>query len=329
MRERSTYIDAVRGLAIILVMLGHCIVLNGLEDGIVYDGIKAVQMPLFMAVSGYVTGKNVRIGSWKEMERKIGRRAVSYLVPFFVWILLLHPFDMGASVFRVLFQLDKGLWFLMVLFLLTMVMYPAIYLRQNKSWGRAGFWIIWLLFSGGLLLQYRSGSSFLSPHLTIYHLPFYMGGYLTALYREGRGGSVQNFGRGRRPGAVIALALFVVLIVRYDMVTAGGTWELLCQMAAGALGCFLCVVLVAFLGKGRIGSALACLGNYTLELYVLHFHFAAILGLGEKGLRLYSVAGIVWVTAAFLLMSLLTGICIVILKRFWITDFLLFGKGLK
>ena len=53
---RDISLDAVKGFAILLVMLGHCIVLNGLADPYLYDAIAAVQMPLFMAVSGYIAG---------------------------------------------------------------------------------------------------------------------------------------------------------------------------------------------------------------------------------------------------------------------------------
>ena len=59
-RERDEGLDAVKGFAIILVMIGHCIILNGLHDQYIYDAIAAVQMPLFMLISGYITGMKRR-----------------------------------------------------------------------------------------------------------------------------------------------------------------------------------------------------------------------------------------------------------------------------
>ena len=52
--QRNKAVDAVKGVAILRVMLGHSIVLNGLNetDPYIYDVIKSVQMPLFMLVSG-------------------------------------------------------------------------------------------------------------------------------------------------------------------------------------------------------------------------------------------------------------------------------------
>ena len=57
MKQRNNSIDAVKGIAIVLVMIGHVFVHNHMEDAYVYDFIKAVQMPLFMIISGYLCGQ--------------------------------------------------------------------------------------------------------------------------------------------------------------------------------------------------------------------------------------------------------------------------------
>ena len=51
---RDSSLDAVKGFTILIVMLGHVLVLNKINDPVIYDWIKAVQMPLFMMVSGYL-----------------------------------------------------------------------------------------------------------------------------------------------------------------------------------------------------------------------------------------------------------------------------------
>ena len=51
-KSRSLTIDATKGMAILLVMVGHVLVWNHMEDGIIYDVIKVIQMPLFILVSG-------------------------------------------------------------------------------------------------------------------------------------------------------------------------------------------------------------------------------------------------------------------------------------
>jgi len=59
---------------------------------------------------------------------------------------------------------------------------------------------------------------------------------------------------------------------------------------------------------------------------VLHFRFARLLGLSEKGLRFYSPEGIAWIVLAFLLMSALTAVMIFIIRRIPALSLLLFGK---
>ena len=54
MKKRNLSIDAIKGVAILLVMFGHVFVHNHMEDPYVYDFIKAVQMPLFIIISGYL-----------------------------------------------------------------------------------------------------------------------------------------------------------------------------------------------------------------------------------------------------------------------------------
>lgn len=90
LKKRDERLDAVKGFAILLVMLGHCIVLNHLSDPYLYDAIVAIQMPLFMAVSGFTAGMGqealccagVRPELKKELAR-LKRRTISYLLPFF------------------------------------------------------------------------------------------------------------------------------------------------------------------------------------------------------------------------------------------------------
>ena len=82
------------GIAILFVMLGHCIVLNGMNDPYFYDVIVAIQMPLFMVVSGFTLGlkrdDRMQKPSLASVMQAIGRKAMAYLIPFFSWMILTH-----------------------------------------------------------------------------------------------------------------------------------------------------------------------------------------------------------------------------------------------
>ena len=108
--QRNKAVDAVKGVAILLVMLGHCIVLNGLNetDPYIYDVIK-----------------------WFVIK-KLPKRVVSYLLPFTSWLVVVyvwtHAWEAAISLQsfltegkELLFQTDKGLWFLTTLFVIQLM----------------------------------------------------------------------------------------------------------------------------------------------------------------------------------------------------------------
>lgn len=326
-KKRDSDLDAVRGFAILLVMLGHCIVLNNMADGIIYDAIKAVQMPLFMLVSGWLAGQRPLFVSAGELGRQLKKRAVSCLVPFVSWIFITNVTDFPGKLIRVLYQPDTGLWFLLTLFLLSAFLLFALFARDGLKLGWMGFFIVLFLEAGLIYVHYLSGNTFLGPALTVNYFPFYTGGFLLGCF----GHKVWNR-LGTRPVrccsilCALGLIVFVFLVVRFDMVYAHNTVEWLLQLLTSAVGSGICFFALYHCPGGRIKRFLSWTGMYTLEIYVLHFRFATILGLQGRGLSLYSWQGIGGVTATFLIMSLLTAFSIFMFKRLVITDFLLFGK---
>ena len=348
-KARDTSLDAVKGFAIVLVMLGHCIVKNNMVDPVkdpyVYDVIKAIEMPLFIMISGYLAGCSNKKASFREAACTIRKRAVSYLVPFFVWVfisdLISGSFAPLSVLKDVLFHLDWGLWFLMTLFLLTvLVLFAECF---PKFWQSGLFLMIaYLLF----FLQGRTGNTFLSPHLTVRYMPYYLIGFLVSRYllpMKNTGNKWAVLLTGKKvlwTLWAVSLLGFVWLIVRYDMVTVHSALELLCQMVASLLGSYVCFfgiyqfyesrkVPENYAGNVQLAKPpfLAQIGLYTLEIYVLHFRFVTMLGFYKKGYCLYSLKGIGVVLASFLVMSVLTWLIIVLVKKVPLLNFLLFGKS--
>lgn len=369
---RDISLDAVKGFAILLVMLGHCIVLNGLADPYLYDAIAAVQMPLFMAVSGYIAGlKKPEAVERPDLAKRaavLGKRSISYLVPFFSWMVIVSFPHCLKELKTELFHLDYGLWFLATLWIVNLVCMIAALLadfaeykycqgkmkrkglnvvQKNQTVSdnaestvkcNSGLWLRFIIFCLvvlcfyiGFFLQARSGNTFLSPSLTVRYLPFYVAAYLFAYHIRP---VLQKKETGRLAGHtglvnvlwLLCLAAFVYLVYAFDMVVVTGITTLVVQMAASFLGVFVCFYGIAHFCRGRLQKLLAFVGLYTLEIYVLHFRFARILHLSEKNLTPFHADTILWVVAAFVVMSVLTVIFISALKQLWITDFLCFGK---
>ena len=320
---RNQTLDALKGFAILIVMVGHVFSWNHMEDGYIYDAIKVIQMPLFFMVSGYLCGIGRKIKSLADYGKILKKRALAYLVPFFFWIVLKHPLAPVSSIVKTLFKLDEGLWYLMTLFILTVMVYTA-QLAAEKVEARKTliFWGVYLVLAVLVVAQSFSGWEFLSPGLTRLYLPFYMTGYLAGEYRE----QVEKVpGKAKAALAVVTGIGWLALIIGADLVDVSTLLKLGRQVLASFLGCYTVIYLMTLCRDGKVKRFLAWLGNYTLEIYVLHFHFATVLNQG-KDYALYTWEGLLFLVASFVVMSAITAAIIFVTKKIWILDFLLYGK---
>jgi len=335
-KMRNQTIDALKGLAILIVMIGHVFSWNHMEDGYIYDAIKVIQMPLFFMVSGYLCGIGRKVTSFSAYGKILRKRAVAYLVPFFFWIVLKHPMTPLSSVKLTLFKLDEGLWYLMTLFVLTVMVYTAQLVgayagqdfqldtgkyRRNKA-AILSFWAVYAMLAAAVVGQSFSGWEFLSPGLTRLYLPFYMSGYLAAEYKE----YIKKIPESAKTVLTVLTGIgWLALIVFCDLLDVSSLLLLGRQMAASFLGCYTVIYLMTCWGEGKGKRFLAWLGNYTLEIYVLHFHFATLLNTG-KTYSLFTLEGVLFVLASFAVMSAITAVIIWVTKKIWILDFLMYGK---
>lgn len=325
MRERSESLDCLKGIAILLVMYGHVQVHNHMTDAYIYDVIKSLQMPMFFLISGYLAGAGTKIQDLKQYQIRMGRRAVSYLLPFFSWLMVQHLTDIPKALRTVLFQLDYGLWFLMVLFLFTWLTYTA-QLCQAKVQREWGFWLIYLGGCGGILAAYLAGVTFLSPSLLVIYLPYYTAAYFCGLHPE----LIRTYVPvvWQRVAAYTGGAVFLYLVVRLDLVTVTGIGMLGVQTIASFLGCLCVIRLVLDWRANRWKTCLAKLGQYTLEIYVLHYQFATILNPEHIIYTFWSVSGIFYSIVAFAAMSVITAAGIYMIDHIPLFRLLLFGKKL-
>lgn len=166
------------------------------------------------------------------------------------------------------------------------------------------------------------GWEFLSPGLTRLYLPFYLLGYLAGEYKK----QISEIPViAKKLLFAVSMAGFLALVVFCDLQDVGSLMLLLRQLLASVLGCCVVVYGMSFIRDGRAKRFLAWLGGYTLEIYVLHFHFATILNRGIA-YELYSWQGVIFVTASFAAMSLITAVIIAVTKKIPLLNFLLYGK---
>lgn len=144
LKQRNVYIDMTRGLAIILVVLGHAIqnTFQDYDENIIFRIIYSFHMPLFMFISGFVNYRGEKNFFWLK------RRAKSLLIPFIIWMFL--PFilnqiwdikQISSSIYEIVKSPDNSNWFIYILFLNCLVLYIEEVVRKRFAIERD-----WILF---------------------------------------------------------------------------------------------------------------------------------------------------------------------------------------
>lgn len=112
---RSLTIDFLKAIAIILVVVGHCIQYGfghdyiagkAYFDNTLFKVIYSFHMPLFMLISGYLFAFSVEKGTWKTTVTK---KVKSILIPLLIWSLLLFVIKIiSGEVSMTVIGLAKG-----------------------------------------------------------------------------------------------------------------------------------------------------------------------------------------------------------------------------
>lgn len=176
-KTRDRRADALKGFAILLVVVGHAIQVPyryGIGDNLAFRFIYSFHMPLFMFLSGYVAALSTR----PTNARYISDKAIRLLLPFLTWqaaryVINARYEDFGfVSYWHHLLlapDFDHGLWFLWVLFLCFCLLVPA--LRLERYWGTAAL-VLALVFSQFLTTHYAGLA------MVKWYFPFFIAGYV-------------------------------------------------------------------------------------------------------------------------------------------------------
>ena len=268
MRERNLTIDASRGVAIVLVVLGHSIMaaidyyardLASLPRFLVNldQVIYAFHMPLFIVLAGYVTWRPDPSPS----GRFLARRFMRLMVPYLSWLVgravvlwaISHRLGVRGLVAALLNPWSGGLWFFYALFLCCVILAPlrrsprlvaasAIAVACFPHFGGVMPWTpgqlvgladSWLRVAtvGGGLFDWRD---------VLWLYPFLAAGFLAAAYSE----KVREY---RRPIMMASAVAFPVLLV--------ATWPI--GFGSGGMGPWL---------HSLAGPGFAWLADYLLVL---------------------------------------------------------------
>lgn len=285
--KRNYYADVIRGIAILMVVLGHTITGCYAEyaNSLLFNVIWTLQIPLFFIISGYVTKFSHEINTAKELGAFIKKRTLAYMLPWIIWTFFIRGIILGQSrllnIKELLYNMDIGYWFLFSLWVITMIFGISQWMSKKvcKSFHKNSeiksviftiiFYIICVLPLVGLAIIF--GLSFLCLKLTLYYIPFYLAGYLY--------GKIQNKVYCAKYGSnivevIVAIAsiIYFVLIVKVDFFTLpDNMFGIPLRATASLLGCVAIVGIVSkLIQDGKIWRFFSYIGIHSLEIYLVH-----------------------------------------------------------
>lgn len=329
MCNRSEKIDALRGMAACLVVIGHAIQINvsDFDHNILFILIYSFFMPLFMFVSGLVSYKpNEELGI-----NIIKKRAIALLPPFFSYTLI-NYFVIGKNQYSLLEWFieclrkpDMSLWFLWVLFLNNIFMLIAAKLPINRKLGGG---ISYTTLAGMCIIMYISGVYIeFGLSFCIWYLPFFFAGILTVMYKE-------KLNKYKKYILGIATALFLpgawrwrrtevfvtyigALIRERDMLII---YDRIYNYFIAFIGIACCVALTEYMFSKKVISVLAIIGKYSLGIYFFNVWILGCIKTSDIFLNIY--IGI--------LVSIIGSITLsTILGKNKVFSFLILGKGIS
>lgn len=182
--SRLIWVDSLKGILILLVVLGHCIATNIGNDSANKDYlwclIYSFHMPAFIAVSGYLSYRKEAVPN-KNLSTVFMRRFMQLMVPFFAWSAIFYLVSENSlnSYYHCILAPNETYWFLWALFFIVVLFSLANFVSSKILWlkGREEILLclICLICAGTLVAL--SDIRILGIQYILYYFIFYTLGY--------------------------------------------------------------------------------------------------------------------------------------------------------
>lgn len=279
-KERILYIDRLRGINILLVVMGHVItgnVINGESSEIIVYGA-TFRMPLFMFLCGYIASKVIKPKNiFDNYGAFVLKKCRTLLVPFFVWPLVVNPYFFSDSLsfnfYEKFLELINGggLWFLWQLFFVTLLYSLWLFLSStfntNKNLIKDVLFL--LLIAACLLIIWKLNIVVFMRKIILFFV-FYFLGVIVAKY------DVLSKLIMKKIVFSIAFLVFCLVVGHYQYgISSLSNSVIKFTCAISAIIVFYTLIRRATFND-FIDKNIRKFGVYSLVIYVTHTHVAYI-----------------------------------------------------
>lgn len=251
-QSRSPYWDTLKGLLILLVILGHCG--TALSEGLL-SVIYSFHMPLFVLISGYFSKKQ------QVISKQNKRLAIIFLFFNTIYILLDVATD-NFSMTRLLIP-SFALWYI-----LSLIYWRCALSLIPEKWIEKPVYLIIGSVVFGLLAGFIPVGNEMSFQRTFSFWPFFIAGFYLRKYDTIKMVRMQN----KWIFSIILLVLFLIVYQWFPPFYANNPYNTIddfwmrgFQILLASVMCFCILVIM----PEKLGT-ITIIGQYTLILYLLH-----------------------------------------------------------
>ncbi|WP_281336394.1 acyltransferase family protein [Flavobacterium eburneipallidum] len=328
---RFEFIDRMKGIAIILVIVGHIIQFNNIDGGTnnkIFNIIYSFHMPLFFILSGYVASRGVnRIINLGTLKNFLWKKIYTLIVPLLTWTLFVEKFFFAEQFEYISTDdvvnalLHPGLWFLQTIFEIQILF--GIFSLCCHFLNKNGSLYMSIVIAGSVFIFPLLGFLLIDkPHfltLILFTGFFFIGSFISKYSH------IEKFIMNQSV-FTMALILFLVLVGHWSI--QGNTIDVILKVFISIIA----FITLLHLTKGVdsinsfVDSQIQLFGKESLAIYVMQFFLTSrILFLSElKGTNLF-----VQFLLIFMIAIPIAYFCVFthqIFKKSNVLDFLLYGK---
>ena len=271
-KKRIAYLDAIKCLAILIVIDLHVLNLNGFKhyDSLSSQMLYAPVMPLFFFVSGFLAYKKSM--TIKNFWENIRPKFIFLIIPAVVFRIGLNLVK-HVDIFNFITIGMRDYWFTVDLFEIFLIYYFITFAIKNEKWRIGVLLALSVAGIGMLAIDKDFGPAIFDLRRVTKFFQFFVLGTLAMKYRP-RYDSLMN---NEILKATLLVLYFVVLfLLTYDMNPVLHHFlrdVALRYFATFAIVSFFVCNADSFQRETKVNSLINYIGQNSLAIYLLHFFF--------------------------------------------------------